>query len=81
MTDKDELGKADMEGDGDAEGTDISEGHGLIVARAVMVIHADADICVTVLSAEAVRVSYAVVLIDGKAEAEGVKVTVLVDIV
>jgi hypothetical protein len=64
----------------------ISEDHGVIVARAVidsrlMVARAEADICVTDLSAEAVRVSYAVVFTDGTADVDILSVMVLVAIV
>ena len=46
-----------------------------------MVARAEADICVTDLSAEAVRVSYAVVLTDGSADVDTLRVMVLVAIV
>jgi hypothetical protein len=64
----------------------ISDGQGDIVARAVIenilrVARAEADICVTDLSAEAVRVSYAVVFTDGTAVADTLSVMVLVAIV
>jgi hypothetical protein len=72
--------------DGDIDGLGISEAQGDIVARAVidsrlMVARAEADIYVTDLSAEAVRVSYAVVFTDGTAVADTLRVIVLVAIV
>jgi hypothetical protein len=72
--------------DGDIDGLGISDAQADIVARAViesklMVARAEADICVTDLSAEAVRVSYAVVFTDGTAVADTLRVMVLVAIV
>ena len=46
-----------------------------------MVARAEADIYVTDLSAEAVRVSYAVVFTDGTADVDTLRVMVLVAIV
>jgi hypothetical protein len=72
--------------DGDIDGLGISDAQGDIVARAVidsrlMVARAEADIYVTDLSAEAVRVSYAVVFTEGTAVADTLRVIVLVAIV
>ena len=71
---------------GDIDGLGISEAQGDIVARAVidsrlMVARAEADIYVTDLSAEAVRVSYAVVFTEGTAVVDTLRVIVLVAIV